>query len=56
MSLQKEDMIIGQKQKLHMEDKSYLWTLGNQKRISRTKSPGASIATYMDIWQKIAKS
>ena len=54
MSLQKEDMIIGQK--LHMEDKNYLWTLGNQKRISRTKSPGASIATYMDIWQKIAKS
>ena len=55
MSLQKNNMIIRQKQKPHIEDKNYPWILGNQKRTSKAKSPDASIAIYIDIWQKIAE-
>ena len=48
-------MTIRQEQESHMEDKDYLWILGNQRRTSRIKSLNVSIAIYMDIWQKIAK-
>ena len=47
MNSQKTEKITKQKQKLHIEDKIYLWILG---------SPDISTAMYIDIWQRIVKS
>ena len=52
MSPQKDEIIIRQEQKQHMEDEDSLWTLESPTIILRTESLSASTTTSIGIWPK----